>query len=99
MAVKLSHCHRCVRAQSNESGAAAFGISSRPKLGEGNVLLTGEHPRQAGAQPMQNTALGKTEPDSSLWAQWVHFYSGNPQKEAGGETSTYAQPGVLSDLH
>lgn len=91
VAVQFSHCHCCVRAQSDESGAEASRIFSRPNLGEGNMVLTGVPPRQAGTEPAENMELGNREPDRCLRARWVDFYSGSPKKEAGGEASPQAQ--------
>jgi len=59
MVVQLSCCHCCVRPPSDESGAVAFGIFSGSKLGEGNTLLRGTCPRQAGAELMHAHGAGR----------------------------------------
>lgn len=76
MVVKLSCCHSA-RAQSQESGAAASGIFSRSELGEGDTLLTGACPGQAGAEPRHPQGAGSQGASQDS--------VGEAQREAVGE--------------
>ena len=91
MVVKLSCCHCCVRAPSNESGAVAFGIFPRSNLGGGDTLLKGACPRQAGAE-LTHAALGGRGPASQEPPDSLDMYLfWKPQREAGQSAEGLAQ--------